>query len=115
MVVLAGASIDQDGKGTIPCSYVYRAAKVTAAVTLQVLQPYWQFYVPAVAQVTHAYAAALFHCPPLPPDQAGDKTANGLTYIPPAKPKLPGHEESYNPPKEYIPAGERLTRRLWQK
>jgi hypothetical protein len=35
-------------------------------------------------------------------DGAG-RSASGLTYIPPAKPKLPGHEESYNPPKEYLP------------
>lgn len=31
------------------------------------------------------------------------KTATGLSYIPPAKPKLPGHAESYNPPAEYVP------------
>lgn len=38
--------------------------------------------------------------------QATEKTSTGLTYIPPAKPKLPGHEESYNPPKEYVPTEE---------
>lgn len=27
----------------------------------------------------------------------------GLTFIPAPKPKLPGHEASYNPPKEYLP------------
>lgn len=32
-----------------------------------------------------------------------DKTATGLTYIPAPKLKLPGHEESYNPPAEYLP------------
>ena len=37
--------------------------------------------------------------------QAAEKSGSGLTYIPPAKPKLPGHEESYNPPKEYLPTG----------
>jgi ribosome biogenesis protein ERB1 len=37
-----------------------------------------------------------------------DKTGSRLTYIPPAKPKLPGHEESYNPPKEYVPTGATL-------
>jgi hypothetical protein len=31
------------------------------------------------------------------------KTANGLSYIPAQKPKLPGHAESYNPPQEYLP------------
>lgn len=31
------------------------------------------------------------------------KTATGLSYIPAAKPKLPGHAESYNPPAEYVP------------
>jgi len=36
-------------------------------------------------------------------NQVSDKTASGLTYIPPPKPKLPGHEESYRPPAEYIP------------
>jgi len=35
-----------------------------------------------------------------------EKTANGLTYIPAPKFKLPGHEESYNPPKEYLPSEE---------
>lgn len=39
-------------------------------------------------------------------DQTADKSGSGLTYIPPAKPKLPGHEESYNPPKEYLPTEE---------
>lgn len=40
-------------------------------------------------------------------DQADSaKTGSHLTYIPPAKPKLPGHEESYNPPKEYVPTEE---------
>lgn len=38
--------------------------------------------------------------------QTAEKSGSGLTYIPPAKPKLPGHEESYNPPKEYLPTGE---------
>jgi hypothetical protein len=32
-----------------------------------------------------------------------NKTGVGLAYIPPAKPKLPGHEQSYNPPAEYLP------------
>ena len=32
----------------------------------------------------------------------------GLAYIPAPKPKLPGHEESYNPPKEYLPPEVRL-------
>jgi len=35
-----------------------------------------------------------------------EKTANGLSYIPAPKLKLPGHEESYNPPKEYLPTEE---------
>ena len=37
-----------------------------------------------------------------------DKTAAGLTYIPAPKPKLPGHEESYNPPAEYLLTEEEL-------
>eukprot|EP00882_Tetradesmus_deserticola_P034044 GHRQ01038944.1.p1 GENE.GHRQ01038944.1~~GHRQ01038944.1.p1 ORF type:complete len:116 (+),score=45.11 GHRQ01038944.1:43-348(+) len=46
-------------------------------------------------------------------DQADtDKTGSRLTYIPPAKPKLPGHEESYNPPKEYVPTGAPSINRL---
>lgn len=36
-------------------------------------------------------------------DGAGDKTGSGLTHIPASKPRLPGHEESYNPPAEYLP------------
>ncbi|KAK9829975.1 hypothetical protein WJX72_008983 [[Myrmecia] bisecta] len=35
-----------------------------------------------------------------------EKTATGLSYIPAPKPKLPTHEESYNPPKEYLPTEE---------
>eukprot|EP00891_Asterochloris_glomerata_P004761 jgi/Astpho2/4761/fgenesh1_pm.00067_%23_71_t len=38
--------------------------------------------------------------------QATGKTATGLAYVPAPKPKLPGHEESYNPPKEYLPTEE---------
>jgi len=34
--------------------------------------------------------------------QATAKTSSGLTYIPAPKPKLPGHEESYRPPPEYV-------------
>ncbi|KAL3697695.1 hypothetical protein R1sor_011771 [Riccia sorocarpa] len=40
--------------------------------------------------------------------QTADKTANGLAYIPPPKTKLPGHDESYNPPEEYIPTQEEI-------
>eukprot|EP01024_Parvocaulis_polyphysoides_P020621 TRINITY_DN19687_c0_g2_i2.p1 TRINITY_DN19687_c0_g2~~TRINITY_DN19687_c0_g2_i2.p1 ORF type:complete len:457 (-),score=123.79 TRINITY_DN19687_c0_g2_i2:20-1321(-) len=39
-----------------------------------------------------------------------NKTAAGLTYIPAPKPKLPGNEESYNPPKEFLPTEEEKTR-----
>ena len=35
---------------------------------------------------------------------ATDRTATGLSYVPAPKTKLPGHEESYNPPKEYLPS-----------
>ena len=31
------------------------------------------------------------------------RTGAGLAYIPAPKPELPGHEESYNPPAEYLP------------
>lgn len=34
---------------------------------------------------------------------ASDKTATGLSYIPPPKPQLPSHADSYNPPQEYLP------------
>ncbi|CAN1175029.1 Ribosome biogenesis protein BOP1 homolog [Linum perenne] len=36
-----------------------------------------------------------------------DKTGH-LSYIPAPKPKLPGHEESYNPSSEYIPTQEEI-------
>ena len=36
--------------------------------------------------------------------QASDKTPAGLSYIAPPKPQLPGHEESYHPPAEYLPS-----------
>ncbi|GBF97452.1 hypothetical protein Rsub_10375 [Raphidocelis subcapitata] len=45
-------------------------------------------------------------------DQAANKTGAGLTHIPASKPKLPGHEESYNPPLEYVPTEEEKT--SWQ-
>ncbi|WZZ48572.1 hypothetical protein YC2023_048679 [Brassica napus] len=39
-------------------------------------------------------------------DSASDQKSKHLTYIPPPKLKLPGHEESYNPSLEYIPTEE---------
>lgn len=36
-------------------------------------------------------------------NKISEKTAVGLSYIPPPKPQLPGHEQSYNPPQEYLP------------
>lgn len=41
--------------------------------------------------------------------QVADKVANGLTYLPPPRMQLPGHEESYNPPAEYLPTDVRHT------
>ncbi|KAF4359161.1 hypothetical protein F8388_005270 [Cannabis sativa] len=38
---------------------------------------------------------------------SNDKSGH-LAYIPAPKPKLPGHEESYNPSKEYIPTQEEI-------
>lgn len=38
-----------------------------------------------------------------------DKSGHGLSYIPAPKPKLPGHEESYNPSLEYIPTQEEIS------
>ncbi|XP_059660439.1 ribosome biogenesis protein BOP1 homolog isoform X2 [Cornus florida] len=37
-----------------------------------------------------------------------EKAGHGLAYIPAPKPKLPGHEESYNPSLEYIPSQEEI-------
>ncbi|KAE9449591.1 hypothetical protein C3L33_18511, partial [Rhododendron williamsianum] len=37
-----------------------------------------------------------------------EKAAHGLAYIPAPKPKLPGHDESYNPSLEYIPTQEEI-------
>ncbi|XP_052179725.1 ribosome biogenesis protein BOP1 homolog isoform X2 [Diospyros lotus] len=39
---------------------------------------------------------------------SSEKTSHGLAYIPAPKPKLPGHEESYNPSLEYIPTQEEI-------
>ncbi|CAN8318600.1 unnamed protein product [Cochlearia groenlandica] len=39
-------------------------------------------------------------------DSTSDQKSKHLTYIPPPKLKLPGHEESYNPSLEYIPTEE---------
>ncbi|KAL6967821.1 Ribosome biogenesis protein 1 [Sarracenia purpurea var. burkii] len=37
-----------------------------------------------------------------------EKTGHGLAYIPAPKPKLPGHDESYNPSLEYVPTQEEI-------
>ncbi|PIA24890.1 hypothetical protein AQUCO_15500001v1 [Aquilegia coerulea] len=37
-----------------------------------------------------------------------EKSGHGLSYIPAPKPKVPGHEESYNPSVEYIPTQEEV-------
>ncbi|XP_078441418.1 transducin/WD40 repeat-like superfamily protein [Wolffia australiana] len=39
---------------------------------------------------------------------AVENKRHGLSYIPPPKLKLPGHEESYNPSVEYIPTQEEI-------
>lgn len=49
-----------------------------------------------------------------PDDASTNKTATGLTYIPAPKLKLPGHEESYNPPPEYVPTEEERNAALLQ-
>ncbi|CAH8320035.1 unnamed protein product [Eruca vesicaria subsp. sativa] len=41
-------------------------------------------------------------------DSTSDQKSKHLTYIPPPKLKLPGHEESYNPSLEYIPTEEEI-------
>ncbi|OWM84882.1 hypothetical protein CDL15_Pgr027669 [Punica granatum] len=41
-------------------------------------------------------------------DSSSTEKAGHLAYIPPPKPKLPGHEESYNPSLEYIPTQEEI-------
>lgn len=41
-------------------------------------------------------------------DEPSAADRQGLAYIPAPKPKLPGHEESYNPSAEYIPTQEEI-------
>jgi ribosome biogenesis protein ERB1 len=41
-------------------------------------------------------------------DSVSKEKSGGLAYIPAPKPKLPGHEESYNPSQEYIPTQEEI-------
>ncbi|KAK7256792.1 hypothetical protein RIF29_30281 [Crotalaria pallida] len=41
-------------------------------------------------------------------DSGLTEKANHLAYIPAPKQKIPGHEESYNPPLEYIPTQEEI-------
>ncbi|KAK4476833.1 hypothetical protein RD792_015993 [Penstemon davidsonii] len=41
-------------------------------------------------------------------DDSTSAERQGLAYIPAPKPKLPGHEESYNPSPEYIPTQEEI-------
>ncbi|GLT85794.1 hypothetical protein SLE2022_039710 [Rubroshorea leprosula] len=41
-------------------------------------------------------------------DSSTAESNRNLSYIPPPKPKLPGHEESYNPSLEYIPTQEEI-------
>ncbi|KAJ7946583.1 Ribosome biogenesis protein BOP1-like [Quillaja saponaria] len=42
-------------------------------------------------------------------DSGLTEKANHLAYIPAPKPKLPGHDESYNPSPEYIPTQEEIS------
>ncbi|KAJ3681156.1 hypothetical protein LUZ60_015645 [Juncus effusus] len=42
-------------------------------------------------------------------NNAAENKKHGLSYIPAPKPKLPGHEESYNPSVEYIPTEEEIS------
>lgn len=46
-------------------------------------------------------------------NKVSEKTAVGLSYIPPPKPQLPSHEQSYNPPQEYLPNDEE--RQKWEE
>eukprot|EP00873_Tetraselmis_striata_P035963 jgi/Tetstr1/456227/TSEL_042990.t1 len=46
-------------------------------------------------------------------NKISEKTAVGLSYIPPPKPQLPGHEQSYNPPQEYLPNEEE--KKQWEE
>lgn len=41
-------------------------------------------------------------------DSSSSEKTRGLSYIPPPKAKLPGHEEAYNPSLEYIPTQEEI-------
>ncbi|CAH9081688.1 unnamed protein product [Cuscuta epithymum] len=41
-------------------------------------------------------------------DDSSSVERQGLSYIPAPKPKLPGHEESYNPSLEYIPTEDEI-------
>ncbi|XP_014519053.1 ribosome biogenesis protein BOP1 homolog [Vigna radiata var. radiata] len=41
-------------------------------------------------------------------DSGSTEKSNHLAYIPAPKQKLPGHDESYNPPLEYIPTQEEI-------
>ncbi|KAH6827491.1 Transducin/WD40 repeat-like superfamily protein [Perilla frutescens var. hirtella] len=41
-------------------------------------------------------------------DESSSADRQGLAYIPAPKPKLPGHDESYNPSLEYIPTQEEI-------
>jgi len=67
---------------------------------------------PAAERAAAAAAKAAAHGAPylLWDDDAGasSKTAAGLARIAPPQERLPGHEESYNPPLEYIPTEEEV-------
>ncbi|XP_010681022.2 ribosome biogenesis protein BOP1 homolog isoform X2 [Beta vulgaris subsp. vulgaris] len=41
-------------------------------------------------------------------DSSSSEKTRGLSYIPPPKAKLPGHEEAYNPSLEFIPTEEEI-------
>ncbi|KNA05010.1 hypothetical protein SOVF_194350 isoform C [Spinacia oleracea] len=41
-------------------------------------------------------------------DSSSSEKTRGLSYIPPPKAKLPGHEEAYNPSLEFIPTQEEI-------
>jgi BOP1NT (NUC169) domain len=67
---------------------------------------------PAAERAAAAAAKTAAHGAPylLWDDDAGasSKTAAGLARIAPPQERLPGHEESYNPPLEYIPTEEEV-------
>ena len=91
----------------IPSSWeAKRVVKFIRALRRGWIKPAAERAAAAAAKAAAADAPYLLWDDALQP--GGIKTAAGLARIAPPQEKLPGHEESYNPPLEYVPTEEEV-------